>query len=175
MEKADADSPTRCKHQSATKQCDFEAQRGYDYCEKHCKMNVGGYKLKGLFARVTEIARSPEAKGIATEKAILKHQLEVTMNSCETEADMLVNEHKMTNLAMQISKLALIDHKLNVANGRMLDAETLGILIDDISNIIAEHVTDKETQRLIAEGIGHAIERATANAAQKASDKIITE
>lgn len=173
MELADADSPTRCQHQSATKQCEYESVKGSNHCEKHNK--TGPYRFKKLFARVGEIASHPQTKSVAVEKAVLQHQLETIMNSCETEADALVNEHKVTNLVVQISKLSLIDHKLAVAHGRMLDAETLGRLIDDISNIIAENVSDKAVQALIAEGINNAIERATTEAAQKASDKIITE
>ena len=173
--KADADSPTRCQHQTASgNQCQDESATGQTHCHKHAMKQVGAYRFKRLFNRVAEMAESP-SKGVAIEKSILQHQLEVITNSCETEADMMVNEHKMTNLAIQISKLALIDHKLAVAHGRMLDVETLSILLDSISKIIETFVPDKEIQRQIAEGINNAIEQATIDAAQKASDKIITE
>ena len=162
MKRAEEDSPTRCQHVIPTKgQCLNEAEPDVKFCAAHGgkahqkslrDKQTKQYMLRKWNARKDEFSDHSDLKSLKEEIGILRMFIENKLNLCHTELDLMAHAGPVSDLIMKVEKLVSSSIRMEEKLGRMLDQTQAMTLIDEIIEIIADHV-DESTMGEIADQI----------------------
>lgn len=108
------------------------------------------YRLKTWQSRLDELKGMDEFKSVRDEIGILRITLESVVNSCNTEAEVLINSARISDLADKIHRVVVACHKLEKSTGLLLDKAAAIAMGGRIVEIIASHVNDPAIVEKIA-------------------------
>jgi len=156
------------KNRDKSGPCLNRSMRGKKYCNS-CEILYGNtasnriksYKMGIWQQRMEELSDSSDVKSLADEVIIAKMTLETIYKCCQTENDVLLNAHKISDLMAKIDKLVNSCHKLQRSSGQLLDKSSVLQIAGEIITIISNHVKDTELVETIAGEIIEAIAKAS--------------
>lgn len=158
----DPADPWRCQSNTPNGQCWNRAViEG-----KSCMMHGGGNQLKiqekasldmylvdTFKARIARQKSHPESRSLANEIAVLRMTLEMKLNSCETDSDLVLAAASIGDLVLKIDKVVNSCHKLERNMGQHLDKAILLQFAGEVVGLIGNTCKDKEEVRAIGDGI----------------------
>lgn len=174
--KCAADSPNRCTSMTAMGQClnesvilsEAESPEGvvtYTYGTK-CKMHGGtqerkslanaglkNYRLTKFRSQIERLGSSDGVKSLRDEIGILRVMMEERLNQCNDAADLLLQSHIISDLAMKIEKMVYSCTRLESTLGQTMDKQAILNFASQVIGIIGEHVQDPDTLDLISSAI----------------------
>lgn len=142
-------------------QCPYLAEEGSTYCVRHASnaekqaANIEeqrNYNLGKWRARVNELADNTKAKSIREEVGIMRLLIENVMVRCKDEHELFLQTGRLSDLLMKAEKLISSCHRLETANGQLLDrtvalswaSAMVGIIADEIKDPIAiDRISEK--------------------------------
>lgn len=157
MEKVQGGHPLQCQATIKSGQCYNKRLSESEYCEMHGgnkaaqaneKKRIRLYKLNKFQTRVDEFAVNPKVKSLREEIGILRMTLEMLINRCNDESDLIMFMPKISDTIMKIEKLVASAHKLESQMGQLLDKMAAVQLSDSIVKIISENIETYTTQIL---------------------------
>ena len=170
------DDPRRCQGMSRGNQCDNKAVPGANYCEIHTGALVMKaqdekqkfmYNLRKFKQRFSDFTTNPAIKGLREEIGVLRMLLEVQINKCTDESELLLHSTSISGLVMSIEKLVASCHKLEINLGQLLDKSKAIQLADELIQIITSEIKDEDRIRSIAAQITSAMARITVSEESK--------
>jgi hypothetical protein len=172
FERCDEADPNRCQGLSHNRgsQCPFKAVEGSKYCPRHAgnsqikakeKENVRIYLLEKWKAGLARQADHPQLKSLREELGILRMTLEMQMNRCEDEAELMMRAGAITEMVREITKTARICHDLEKSVGAVLDKTQATQWVLELGQIIAQYVDDPDILEFIAADMLESLERRT--------------
>ncbi len=159
LEKVDReDHPERCQGVTANGQCWHVRVKGSEFCGMHGgnkageaakKKAVNLYRLDRFKNRVDDFATNPKVKGLREDIGILRMVLEMTLNKCKDENDLIMFSPKISELVMKIEKVVTSAHRLESNMGELLDKMAAMQLGEEIVQLITGGISEY-TQKVIA-------------------------
>jgi len=155
---SEPDDPNRCQGVYANGQCNNIAVEGSEYCGMHGGNKAGEdakkkaanlYRLQTFQNRVGDFATNPKVKGLREDIGILRMVLEMTLNRCKDESDLIMFSPKISELVMKIEKVVSSAHRLESNMGELLDKMAAMQLGEEIVTLITEGISEY-TQKVIA-------------------------
>lgn len=155
---SDAADPKRCQGVTANGQCWHKRVEGSEYCGMHGgnkageaarKKSVNLYRLERFKDRVDDFATNPKVKGLREDIGILRMVLEMTLNRCKDENDLIMFSPKISELIMKIEKVVTSAHRLESNMGELLDKMAAMQLGEEIVALITNGISEY-TQKVIA-------------------------
>lgn len=152
----------RCKANGTQSQCPYLANEGSDYCDRHASnkekemVALSGqrnYNLTKFRARVNQLADSTKAKSLREEVGMIRVMIENIWNRCSDEFELAMNTGKLSDLLMKAEKLISSCHRLETANGQLLDKSMALNFASGIVDIIATEIGDAAMVEKISERI----------------------
>ena len=160
--KVHEDSPDRCQAVNTQGQCNNVKVAGCDFCmihngihqhKKNEEVIKRNYRLTKFRMRAFEFADNPQVKSLREEVGITRMQLEMILEKCKDELDIMLHGERIGKLVSQVQNLVLACQKLEEKSGNMLDKTQLFVICESIVKIIGEHVTDSDALDVIASKI----------------------
>lgn len=157
MEKVHGGHPLQCQATIKSGQCYNKQSQESQYCEMHGgnkaaqaneKKRIRLYKLNKFQTRVDEFAVNPKVKSLREEIGILRMTLEMLVNRCQDESDLIMFMPKISETIMKIEKLVTSAHKLESQMGQLLDKMAALQLSDSIVKIISNNIETYTAQIL---------------------------
>lgn len=153
-EVVEPDHPNRCQaiDNATGNQCNYKSVHNGTYCMRHGghkqlermrKESLRNYHLTKWRDRVLQKADSPDIKSIRDEVGILRMMLETKLNMCNSETDLMLNTHAISDMVLKIEKLVASCHKLETHLGQTLDKSAVLTFASKLIHIITEVVTDE--------------------------------
>lgn len=162
MERVEPDDPRRCQGVIPSQgQCPIKAEDGSDFCIVHGGPGARAaaknkrqkqYLLHRWNKRKDDFSDHSELKNLHEEIGILRMLIEQRLNGCLTELDLMAAAGPLADLIMKVEKLISSSTRMEEKLGLMLDQQQAMQLIDEIINIISDHV-DESTLAEIADQI----------------------
>lgn len=155
---SEADDPERCQGVTANGQCWHARIAHSEYCGMHGGNKAGEakkkkdmrlYQLAKFQTRVDEFATNPKVKGLREDIGILRMVLEMTLNRCKDESDLIMFSPKISELVMKIEKVVSSAHRLESNMGELLDKMAAMQLGEEIVQIISGGIIEY-TQKIVA-------------------------
>jgi len=152
----------RCKANGQHSQCPYLANEGSIYCDRHASNQEKAaivldgqrnYNLTKWRARVNELADNTKVKSLREEVGIIRIMIENILNRCQDEYDLAMNTGKLSDLLMKAEKLVSSCHRLEAANGQLLDKSMALNFAAGIVDIIATEIGDAVMVEKISERI----------------------
>jgi hypothetical protein len=153
LERVEApNDPNRCQSSGAGGQCPYKAQPGSQFCHRHSgseqshqrREKVRMYRLNQYQARVNEISDNDQIKSLREEIGILRMTLETVINSCKSEAELIIYSGRISDMVVKIEKLVNTCQRLEISTGEMMDKTKALTLAGTIVSIIGKYVTNAE-------------------------------
>ena len=159
LEKVDReDHPERCQGVGSNGQCWHRRVEGSEFCGMHGGNRAGEatrekavnlYRLERFKDRVDDFATNPKVKGLREDIGILRMVLEMTLNRCKDENDLIMFSPKISELIMKIEKVVSSAHRLESNMGELLDKMAAMQLGEEIVQLITSGISEY-TQKVIA-------------------------
>lgn len=161
LERCAPGDPRRCQANGMQSQCPYLAEEGSTYCVRHAnntEMQAANieeqrnYNLGKWRARVNELADNTKAKSIREEVGIMRLLIENVLVRCKDEHELFLQTGRLSDLLMKAEKLISSCHRLETANGQLLDrtvalswaSAMVGIIADEIKDPIAiDRISEK--------------------------------
>lgn len=170
FERVKEDDPHRCQAVNAQGQCrnravEHEGQNG-TYCMAHGgnkqvnsmkKASLNNYRLTKWKAHLERHSGSDQLKSLRDEIGILRMILEEKLNQCNTNLELVMASHQISDLVVKIDKLVTSCHKLEGSMGQLLDKQAIlqfaMVVIDIISATLKENpeAIDEISNKILAE------------------------
>lgn len=162
---SDAADPRRCQALSKgqTQQCDMEAVENGTYCMMHGgnkqleaqkKASLKNYQLDMWRARLQRHSSSSNIKSLRDEIGILRMMLEVRLNQCKDDMDLMLHSAPIADLVMKVDKVVTSCHKLEGSLGELLDKTAILQFANEMITLISDILKDDpEKIELIGQGI----------------------
>lgn len=177
FEPCEADDPNRCQSVIKHGQCHYLAVPGSEYCMRHGggkveareqRENLSNYRLLKWKTRLDEMRNSTNIKSLRDEIGITRIIIEETINKCKDSHELLLHSSQLNQLIITMEKLVKSCQILEEKNAYLLDKDQLFVIIDCITQIISEHVTDPDVMNEIGTKIYATI---TASASEQTEGK----
>lgn len=148
---------------------DLDPERDYSSainCPKHggtktadkiVRQSLHDYRLQIWQERVSEFSESDNVKTLRGEVGVLRLLLENTLNQCQTQQDLILYSHKISDLATKIERLVHTCDRLENRMGMVLDQAAAMMLAAQIVDVISKQVHDPTVIDTISGGIIDAI------------------
>lgn len=158
--------PERCEGVDSHGQCRYKRVATSKFCPRHGgnralakeeEGKVRNYHLTTWRNRVNKFADNPEIKSLREEIGIIRMMIEVVLEKCKDENDLLIFSGKIQDLIGQAQKLVESCHKLEERTGVLLDKQTILTLADTMVRLIGEHVQDADALDMIATKLVEAV------------------
>lgn len=142
-------------------QCPNRAMTGKRYCNS-CEITIGtstvagrlrAYKLGRWQSRLDELSDASVTRSLTEEIGVARMTLEMVINSCSDEKEILMNSHRIGDLVTRIEKLVASCHRLEKSTGMLLDKSSVLQIAGNIISIIQRHIKDPEVIESIAQEI----------------------
>lgn len=139
----------QCQATIKTGQCTHLHVPESKYCEIHGghkavqaqeKQRIKMYQLNKFQTRVDEFAVNPKVKSLREEIGILRMTLEMLINRCSSETELIMFMPKISETIMKIEKLVTSAHRLESQMGQLLDKMAALQLSDEMVKIISENI-----------------------------------
>ena len=162
------EQPDRCQSSNGRGQCDNVALPGVKYCKAHNSGNSNAqnkkaarlYQLQVYQNRLSELADHEGHKTLSEEIAIARMTLEGVMQLCTGPADLVQYSTKISDLVSRIQKLVQACASLEKASGNYLDKSTIIQIGGQMIEIVTRYVDDPEVLGLIADELMNVIKEA---------------
>lgn len=147
------DDPNRCQAVISIGQCHYKAMPGSLHCIRHGgakdqkkaeKKEVSNFRLLKWQARLEELRSHSSVKSLRDEIGISRIVLESILNKCKDEHDLLMHHSQINQSVLSLEKLIKSCQQLEERNSYLLDKDQLYIIVDSITQIISEYVTDPD-------------------------------
>ena len=109
------------------------------------------YRFTLLQARLDELADSDGRKTLTDEVAILRGVLELHVNSCSSERELLMRSSTISELVTKIERVVSQCHKLESSLGQLLDKTAILEFTSKIIQIITDIVSDEDQLKKISD------------------------
>lgn len=169
LERCAPGDPRRCQANGQHSQCPYLSNEGSDYCDRHASNKEKeaivleghrNYNLTKWRARVNQLADNVKVKSLREEVGIIRIMIENIMNRCDTEYDLAMNTGTLSELLMKAEKLVSSCHRLEAANGQLLDKTMALNFAGSIVDIIATEIGDASIVEKISERVMTAFQAA---------------
>jgi len=160
------DDPNRCQGimRKGGDQCMYRAEPGTKFCPKHKGMSdttekrkkLRNYQLTRFRAQIERKADSSEIKSLREEIGITRQVLESIINLCESEADLVIQSNRISELVSRVDRLVTSCHKLEKSTGQLLDKTALIQFAGYVIEIICDY-TNPDQQAEISRKLIEAI------------------
>jgi hypothetical protein len=153
------DPHLRCLSSNGNGQCPYHKIPGLQYCPRHGYNSSEAaqatevqrnYRLKRWQNRVNEFADSDNVKNLNEEIGILRMVMEEILNKCEDSTDILLFNHRISDLAVKIEKLVISCDKLEKGMNMVISKRAVLELATNYIQIINNHITDDEILEIIS-------------------------
>ena len=118
------------------------------------------FKLTRWQNRMLELGNDANVKSLHDEIGIIRLTLEGVVNSCQSDSDLIVHSHRISDLVSRSEKLITSLHKIEKSTGNLLDKSALLQLAGKIIGILKDEITDAMTIERIANKIVDVISEA---------------
>ena len=178
------DDPNRCQAMRHDGQCTNKAVKiDGDTYGTHCLVHGGNkqiasqekkklriYNIGKFQAQLEKMADSPILKSLHEEVGLLRMMLETIITRCETDVDLIINSHVISDLILKIEKTVVSTNKLEKSMGQHLDKAAILQFASEVVNIVGK-VLDGEEDKInqIANGILEIVGRISEEAAETSS------
>jgi len=121
----------------------------------NCPIHAGGDRMEiakkravhslrvGIWQkRLDEHAEDENVKTLRGEIGALRMLLEEIIAKCETQNDLILHSHRISDIATRIEKLVTACSRLEINSGLMLDKAAILTLAGKIVDVVSRHVTD---------------------------------
>lgn len=98
-------------------------------------------------------ARSPNIKSLRDEIGILRMSLEIIINQCHTESDLVMQSQKISDMVVKVNKLVSNCHRIEGAMGELLDKKAIIQFANVIIGILTEEINDVDLLTRVADRI----------------------
>lgn len=158
----DPADPMRCQSNTPKGQCWNKAVIEGKSCLKHGggnqlkieeKASMDMYLVDMYKARIIRQKNHPESRSLANEIAVLRMTLELKLNSCESDSELVLAASAIGELVIKIDKVVNSCHKLERNMGQHLDKAVLLQFAGEVVALIGNTCKDKEEVRKIGDGI----------------------
>lgn len=172
------DDPKRCQSNIRTGQCHYKAVEGSQYCLRHgghvaekqrSSENVSNYRLSVWQTRLNEMRNSEGIKSLRDEIGLSRIVIENIVNLCKTDNDLLMHHSKLNQSVLTMEKLITSCQRLEERNSYLLDKDQLFVIVDSITKIISEYVTDPDKMSEIGTKIYDTISRSASRTDERES------
>lgn len=177
FEWCEADDPLRCQSVIKTGQCPYKSVEGSPYCMRHGggkvaarekRENLSNYRLSKWKERLEEMRGNANIKSLRDEIGITRILIEEMINRCKDSHELLLHSSQINQLMITMEKLVRSCQSLEERNAYLLDKDQLYVIVDGITQIIGEHITDPDVLNKIGDKIHDTI---TASASEQAEGK----
>lgn len=155
----DLASPERCGGATAHGQCTNKQMPGSGFCKVHGGRDKEAVKSKRNYlltkwqARVEDKADNDNIKNLREEIGIMRVLLEITLNRCDDETELILASSKISDMVGKIDGLVKSCHKLEGSMGNLLDKQAILQFAGEVIGIIGKHINDNVLLNLIADDI----------------------
>lgn len=149
------DDPTRCQAMTSKGQCLNQSVLGGKSCVVHGGAStlraqeasgLQNYHLTKFRAEIERQANAPAIKSLRDEIAILRASLEIRLNRCSDETELILQSGPISEMIMKIEKVVASCHKLEGAMGQLLDKQAIlqfaSEVITTINTTLTQYLTD---------------------------------
>lgn len=151
---SDEADPDRCQAVRKTQgQCINKAAPGSEYCLAHGgnrgqmkqdAISLRNYRLTKVFARAQSLGENKNVKSLRDEIGVLRMMLEVKLNQCKDQYELILQSAPIENLIVKIDKLVNSCHKLEGSMGELLDKSAILQFASSVITIIGSELGDLE-------------------------------
>lgn len=148
------DDPHRCQCVIASKgQCQNLAVEGGTMCLAHGgnkqlesieKSSLKNYKLGRFRERLERHSGSANIKNLCDEIGILRMSLEIRLEQCTSEMDLILQSGPISDMVMKIERVVTSCHKLEGSMGTLLDKQAILQFANNVIGIIVDECSDEE-------------------------------
>lgn len=158
--------PEQCQSGGKQGQCPYKKMPGYEYCQRHGgpgalkqdeREAVRTYRLHAYQNRVNELADDGKIKSLREEIGITRMLLEAVINSCESESQLIIQCHKISDLVMKLEKLVSTCNNLEMKMGILLDRNAIIQIGSIIVGIVSDFITDPQQREDVSKQILEAV------------------
>lgn len=170
FKRVEEDDPHRCQAVNARGQCWNQAVEHDGTFGTHCLAHGGNkqinamktssknnYRLTKWQAQLERHSGSDQLKSLRDEIGILRMILEEKLNQCQTNLDLMLHSHQISDLVVKIDKVVTSCHKLEGSMGQLLDKQAIlqfaMVVIDIISTTLKDNpeAIDEISNKILAE------------------------
>lgn len=162
IQKCAPDDPNRCQAVHSQGQCLNLAAPESKYCLAHGgnkgaqvskAQQLRNYQLTRWRSDVERSANSPQIKSLREEIGICRIVLETTLNRCDSETDLMLKSHTISDLVSRIERLVISCHKLEDQMGNLLDKTQILQFSQELIRLITQIENDETKIKAISDGI----------------------
>ena len=111
--------------------------------------------------KISRHAESDDLKNLNAEIGVLRMSLEVLLESCKNDVDLITNSPMISDMVLKIDKLVNSCHRLDDKLGNLLDKSAIIAFAASVVEIVSNEIDDQAVVASIADRITQALAKGT--------------